>query len=1221
MTRNLSMILVAISIVIVVIGLVYIYRNKIEHFYQNADNANTIIESKFNNRTINHPKELSCISGYIDTFGTPHLFATSLIDEKYKLLKDHFGRFELLNDIKNFDDPEGKNQNGSQKLTDLNNEGVFYQIDVRTEKENRISMMSTSKPVNIGGGKFNGTIKFKWPQDKYFLKTKNNSRLCRISGGYSYNNKYSVFVGLGHNAYTFIHNPTTSPPNIDFQGMKGHGARLITADITNSGRVLCILKQGNGRIWEYNSIGENSSGEVTPDVHRVGAQLQFNKGWGPTRHNNALVINRNIIDINIKFTKNTHEDENQRFLWSGAESSAYLCITALVAEGDIESDNFEPTFKICYVYLKLVGVYTAFREHIGEFFYNPQKYVNDKINDTAFNMENGKPSVGMINIPAPLDSVRTKHIINDTIGNLEGKYWWDASESLYDIDLDLDNNLHIWVLQKDKKVIQYYNNIEPFTLPETEANKDKILKGLKIRNSKGGFVTPQAESSGNKPTEEDEFTLLINDDTSVSIIGKNGLLSARSDGKDFMDNRERFPAKVVFYHKSKITDEERFDIVDNTSGNVSLKNKSTGLNLGIDSDGVLVQTTDMNTINFKIFQYSPEKKKDENVGPQIVDDIYSARYGEYGWVNNDKLDRLDSVNVNVSQSGTQYLWGTLRSNIYNRKLGNKIIAESRVSNWIQTPGFGSYVNVNTDDYKKQYLWCIGPNNVINYAVVNPNSENLSNSLLWTPTTEKGKKIITNGTCDGMQLIWIIGDDDKVKHGIYDRNFRDLAKGFKVLKDDNGDDITASDLAANLDNNGVQTLYVVNDEAVMQIELDSNHNKLKETIKSNTSNKKLVKISTAINQGGLMKTYGIDNDNKLYQIGNIEKIDPYGEPFDGVRFKYISNGVDASGSEYLWAITPGNLIFYKTSFTLKQSVDYDTLLTPDVKNYINNQLNKYSDGQSLPTLTELKALETLKDNQTAEQIAEIPKLLKDFKSQTKNYVEFHKDYETNLEQLLNKYLDVKKGVNSKETEMNEQRIMDIKKEVEKLKYQIEDSSEAITASSKTGSFRNLSNGKMINFKNDRSKTGETEDGKPIYSYGKNITLTVNGSKKNFDLTTNSHQSDPNNRGLGCVGYTVENGISIGDCGENEKNNLSFKVSEVRNVEEYNDLINKMPKEWKTRVSEYDKVTYPFTVLEHANNPGYCLDYDKDELRILPCYNTQTQRYKTHNYQIKQNCDNN
>ena len=86
------------------------------------------------------------------------------------------------------------------------------------------------------------------------------------------------------------------------------------------------------------------------------------------------------------------------------------------------------------------------------------------------------------------------------------------------------------------------------------------------------------------------------------------------------------------------------------------------------------------------------------------------------------------------------IYGDIKKQYLQQKTKNKIIAESRVSNWIQTPGFASYVNVNTDDYKKQYLWCIGTNNVINYAVVNPNSENLSNSLLWTPTTEKGKKL-------------------------------------------------------------------------------------------------------------------------------------------------------------------------------------------------------------------------------------------------------------------------------------------------------------------------------------------------------------------------------------------------------------------------------------------------------------------------------------------------
>ena len=65
-----------------------------------------------------------------------------------------------------------------------------------------------------------------------------------------------------------------------------------------------------------------------------------------------------------------------------------------------------------------------------------------------------------------------------TFENLEGKYWWDTYESLFDIDLDLDNNLHICLLCEDKNnsILQQHRT----TLPETEANKDKIIKGLKF---------------------------------------------------------------------------------------------------------------------------------------------------------------------------------------------------------------------------------------------------------------------------------------------------------------------------------------------------------------------------------------------------------------------------------------------------------------------------------------------------------------------------------------------------------------------------------------------------------------------------------------------------------------------------------------------------------------------------------------------------------------------
>ena len=170
------------------------------------------------------------------------------------------------------------------------------------------------------------------------------------------------------------------------------------------------------------------------------------------------------------------------------------------------------------VYLKLIGNYSFFRQQIGAFFNDPKDYVGTRMTDSSYNMEDGKPSVGMIEVPAPLDSVTTKNRVMGTFENLEGKYWWDASESLFDIDLDLDNNLHIWLLQKDKKIIQYYNNIEPFTLPETEANKDKIIKGLGLEIQRSCYSSN--ESSGNKPDQEDEFGLLINNDTSVSIISK-----------------------------------------------------------------------------------------------------------------------------------------------------------------------------------------------------------------------------------------------------------------------------------------------------------------------------------------------------------------------------------------------------------------------------------------------------------------------------------------------------------------------------------------------------------------------------------------------------------------------------------------------------------------------------------------------------------------------------
>ena len=113
----------------------------------------------------------------------------------------------------------------------------------------------------------------------------------------------------------------------------------------------------------------------------------------------------------------------------------------------------------------------------------------------------------------------------------------------------------------------------------------------------------------------------------------------------------------------------------------------SGLYLSINTNGNIVQNRrTTNKEYFKLFD-----KQDKNIGTEITELIFSSKYKITGWNNNDKMDRLDNVSVNVDSLGNQYLWGTLKNNTYNRKLGTKIIEDSKNYNWKQTPGFASQV--------------------------------------------------------------------------------------------------------------------------------------------------------------------------------------------------------------------------------------------------------------------------------------------------------------------------------------------------------------------------------------------------------------------------------------------------------------------------------------------------------------------------------------------------
>ena len=1071
MDNKLCIGLYVLVIVIIIVGLLYKYSNKLEHFYTTgSDFSTTIISTK--------DIKLDDISGSIDKYNSVHIWGTTGGGKLYKLKAG------------NFIEDTSYGTTGNTKINE---------ISTFISKDDRVSIYAIKNDAD------NNVWLKKLDSDK-FIKTPGSLRTLDLA--VSPNGNHSMYVGIGTNQRPY---QKRQGNNNSYFRMGGGYLRLVYNAIKDNGHIFSLCKISNGKFYYYNG----------------NLQKVQDKGWGWHYLN---VVNKNIFDFKLKFKKDTDTNE--------------LCVMVLVYNNS--------TYNLCYKIFDVSVPLGDLKNNIQLFLKNP---IEQSVGQNISNIS------------------KSDVILNDTgiLHKQEGYWSMRTIRSLFDFEFDYYGNIHVWMLKQDKLSITYYTNSPGYTLPNDAEKKEDIS----LQNIRGSYITNKNEPSDNI-NDTTKLTIIINDDTTISLFVKDTktLLSARKDG-----------SIVSFVKKDTITAEEKFNITNNDDGTVSLKNLGSGLYLSINTNGNIVQNRrTTNKEYFKLFD-----KQDKNIGTEITELIFSSKYKITGWNNNDKMDRLENVSVNVDSLGNQYLWGTLKNNTYNRKLGTKIIEDSKNYNWKQTPGFASQVSVSTDSYKKQYLWCVRPDNTVWYATVAPNTTNLSTTLGWTQIDGSIKKIVSNVTCDGIQLVWGIGVDDKVKHIKYNRIFNKLSE-WTDIKDKNDNDILAKDITVYLDNNGIQNVLLVNEDKIMELEFDTNFNKIKETTKDNTS--KLVKISSAINEGGTSKTYAIDNENRVYLINSL---DENITPLDYIRFKEISNGIDAVGSEYIWAITPGNLVFYKTTFTLKQTTDYDTLLTPDVKNYINNQLNKYSDGQSLPTLTELKALETLKDNNTAEQIAEIPNLLKDFKSQTQNYVEFHKDYDSHLEKLLNEYLDVKKGIDSVESKKNEQRLLNIKNELNEFNNTMP-TTPSDTEEKGNGSLRNLSNGKMINF-------NEIDDN--------NILLRVKG-KMNSD---NSSVSDTS----GCVLFDNDNdntNISIKtECDDNETDNLSFKVSEIKNTEEYNDLMNKMPRNWKTVVSDYDNVNYPFKVVQPVNNDGFCLDYDKNELRILPCYNSQTQRFRKHKYQLK------
>ena len=153
--------------------------------------------------------------------------------------------------------------------------------------------------------------------------------------------------------------------------------------------------------------------------------------------------------------------------------------------------------------------------------------------------------------------------------------------------------------------------------------------------------------------------------------------------------------------------------------------------------------------------------------------------------------------------------------------------------------------------------------------------------------------------------------------------------------------------------------------------------------------------------------------------------------------------------------------------------------------------------------------------------------------------------------------------------------------------------------------------MLNF----DKTGDNE----------HVVLNMMGHKM-VKQTDGSYTRDGQGDIQGCLTFDSTNrklgtpALSACNLDNTQSPELSFKVSKISNVEEYNKLLTKINPEIKDLASEYDTINYPFQVVEPQQAPGYCVSVDDNKVRILPCEKDGNIGRKMH-YQVKNQCGQN
>jgi len=296
---------------------------------------------------------------------------------------------------------------------------------------------------------------------------------------------------------------------------------------------------------------------------------------------------------------------------------------------------------------------------------------------------------------------------------------------------------------------------------------------------------------------------------------------------------------------------------------------------------------------------------------------------------------------------------------------------------------------------------------------------------------------------------------------------------------------------------------------------------------------------------------------------------------------------------------------------KKYVKSKVKISPDIQKYINEELAKYSDKNSLPTVTQLEQLKKLSTDNSAEKLASIPGLLKKFSDNTQSYMDFHNSYEDQLKEILETKFDAEKRANIEIQKRNATRLNRLKSEITNYAdvNKINLMKQEIKAdTSKAGTLRNIGDGTMLNF----DKTNDN----------KHVVLKMSGEK--MIMQDGELKKDANGEVQGCLTFDSSQNrlgtpaLTCCNINNSQSPELSFRVSKINNKDEYNKLLTKISPETKSLATDYDTINYPFSVVEPQLSPGYCVSVEDQKVRILPCEKESNQRYRKLNYQVKKNC---